>query len=264
MSPYNRVGAIVSLIALGLLASFALPWPALDAKLWAGSFTLSGRTLLGVLLCGLACAGADVLVTAHPRLQPQQSRRTFGHWILPAALTAAAWAWLARPNPFETRILGTVVASALLAALLFAEYYAVEPAAHWRSLVQFALNLFGYLLAMAIYLAVRLNVGTTWALPAVAVTSAGIGLRLLMDEESHLQRVWPYALGLGLLLALLSWVLGVWVSSPLLYSLLLAIWLYILVNMVRQFLSGKLTRWIAVEYVFVGLLALSLVLFYLR
>jgi len=54
------------------------------------------------------------------------------------------------------------------------------------------------------------------------------------------------------------------VSSPLLHALLLAVWLYILVNLVRQFLLGKLTRWIAIEYVFVGLLVLLLVLFDLR
>ena len=261
---YNRLNTVVTLVAIGLLASFALPWPARDVKLWAGSFTLSGRTLLGLLLCGLACAGADVLVTAHPRLQPQQSRRTFLHWILPAALTTAAWTCLVWPSPFENQVLGTVAAAVLLAALLFAEYYTVDLAARWRPLIQFALRLFGYLLVTVLYLAVRLNVGATWALLAVALTSAGIGLRLLSDDESHLQQVWPYALGLGPLLALLSWVLGDWVSSPLLHSLMLAIWLYILLNMARQFFLGKLTRWVAVEYVLVGLLALSLVLFYLR
>jgi len=221
--------------------------------------------LLGVLLCALACAGTDLLVSTHPRLQAQQSPRAFWHWILPAGLTAAAWTWLVRPDPLETQLLAIAVTGALLAWLLCAEYYAVDLTARWRPAVQFALRLFGYALAAMLYLGIRSSVTTQpWALSAVAVTSTGLGIRLLADEESHLRQTRPCALGLGALLALLSRLLGQWVPSPLPYASLLAICLYVLANLAGQFIQHKMTRWVVLEYPLVGLLAAWIVLHYLR
>ncbi|MBC7232013.1 MAG: hypothetical protein H5T68_02060 [Chloroflexi bacterium] len=274
MPLHSKVGAVVALLAIGLLASFTLTWPA-RLIVWHGlSFTLSGRMLLGLVLLGVACAGTDSIVRGHAEMHPQQQEEAIGrygvrhpilHWILPAGLTTAFWALLARPGALEGKVTGVVAASGALALLIYAEYYGVNSPARWRPKAQFALQLIAYPVAALIYFAIRESLpATRLAADVVAMASALLCLRLLGDEQCPLLQVLLSALGVGSFLGLLSWSLRPRVTSPLLYSLLLVVGLYVLSGLARQFLRGKLRKEVSLEYLFVGILALLVLLFYAR
>ena len=265
MPAHNKLGAVVALIAIGLSASLGLAWPARDVSLYGLTFTLSGKMLLGLILFGLTCTGADMIVRGHPKIQPQQLHLTFLHWILPAALTTIAWALLAWPGSLANKIIGVMVTGGLLALLISAEYYTVDLTERWRVAVQFSLRLMAYLLAALLYTTIHLSISAGLsATIAVAMVGGVLSLKLLCDNECPLQRIWPYVLSIGALLGVMSWLLSLRTASPLLHSLVLAVLLYVLTGIARQFLLGKLTRRVALEYLLVGAFSLLLLHFYAR
>jgi hypothetical protein len=190
MPQHNKLGAIVALIAIGLLASFALTWPARDVELYGLSFTLSGRMLLELVLVGLAWTGADVIVRQHPKVQPKQLSLPVLHGVLPAALIAAAWTLLARLDSIQIKMIGVTVTCGVLVLLIVAEYYVADPARRWQPVVQFFLRLMAYLLATLLYLSVRLSIPShRTATLAITAVTAILGLRLLGDDERLLQLI---------------------------------------------------------------------------
>lgn len=297
----NRLGAVVALIAIGLLASFGLAWPARDIELYGLSFTLSGRMLLGLVLVGLTWTGTDAIVRQHPKIQPKQSSLSALHCILPVAWTAAAWTLLARLDSIEMRLVGVTVSSGLLALLIIAEYYVVDLAGRWRVPVQFSLRLMAYLMATLLHIAIRLGISARLtATIIIAAVSAILAWKLLSDDRRPLQHIpapdaagrgpvikiagyslmigtaghglaaqiarhgWLCVLGLGILSGVTGWLLNLWMVSPLVHSLVLVVFLYVGVGIARHFLLGKLTQRVALEYLLVGVAVLLLLLSYAR
>jgi len=279
----NKLGAVVALIAVGLLASFSLVWPARDVAVFGLSFTLSGRMLLGLVLVGLAWTGTDIIMGQHPSIHSEQSNLLAMHCILPAALTAAAWVLVARPDGTEIKIIGVTVTSGLLGLLIIAEYYVVRLAGRWRTAIDFFLRLMVYLVAVLLYMGIRLSMSADLtATIAVAAGSAILGRRLLGDGEGSLRHIpalgaLPHspvaelvrpaglcALGVGALSGVSFWLVNLWGASPLLHSLVLVVVLYMCVGTARHFLRGKLTQRVALEYLLVGVAVLLLLLSYAR
>ncbi|MGB9881128.1 MAG: hypothetical protein ACPLRM_10230, partial [Anaerolineae bacterium] len=185
------------------------------------------------------------------------------HWILPAGLTSASWALLARPGALQEKAVWVVIASVLLALLIYAEYYTAHAAARWRPMVYFALQFIAYPVAALMYFAIRESLlATRIAADVVAIASALLCLRLLGEEQCPLYRVLLSSLGVGSCLGMLSWSLRPRMASSLQYSLLLVIGLYVLGGLARQFLRGKLRKEISLEYLLVGALALLLLFLY--
>ncbi|KPL23540.1 MAG: hypothetical protein AMJ93_04465 [Anaerolineae bacterium SM23_84] len=256
----NRLGVVATLIAIGLFASSMLALPARDVGLDGLSVTLSGNTLLGFVLVGLAWTGTDAIMRDRPQIREKPVDLLILPCILPAALTAAAWALLAQPDTIGTKIVGTAGSAGLLAILILLEYHAMDAKGRWRVAMQFAQHTMSYLTATLLYLAIRLSMSTNLtATLAVVSGSAVLGWRLLADEE---RRLW--VLGLALLLGLTSWLFGLWVSSPLAHSLVLVVFLYVGAGITRHFHVGELTQRLALEYLIVALVVLVLLLSWAR
>jgi hypothetical protein len=284
----NKLAAVVTLVAIGLFASLGLTWPVRDVQLFRLSFTLSGRMLLGVILVGIAWTGTDWVLAQHPKVHPKGLGWTGLHTVLPAAMTVAAWALLPQPDSIQAKAVGAVGACALLALLILSEYYVLGSTGRGRVILQSALRLMAYWVATLLYIAIRL--GTSFELAAVVAIATGTAVlvpKLLGDSEPTLQlspspgltdhgliarllghgtllklatNRWIVALGLGALLGATSWLLGHWVASPFLHSLVLVVLLYSLVGLVRHFWLGALTRQVLLEYLLVGTLVLLLLL----
>jgi len=266
MPLFAKLRIVVIVIAVGLLSSLWLALPVRDTFIFGLSFALSGRMLLGFILLGLTCTAVESIVREHPKIQPRQVRFSFLHWTLPAVLVAVAWALLPRLGGIESQFIGVLVTSALLAGLIIAEYYTIDLTGRWHAAAQSSLRLGAYLLAMLLYFAICLcMLPALLAAIAVAAATMILGLRLLCDGQGcPIERSWPYVVGLGMLLGIASWPLIIWVDAPLLCSLLLVMQLYVLTGIARQFLWGRLTRWVALEYLFIGVLTLLLLLSYAR
>ncbi len=264
MSLHCRLGTIVTLVALALLATFTLVWPTHKVMLAGWPFTLSGRTLLGAIVIGLACTGTDALLHSHPKVQSGQVRRPLLRCILPTAVTLAAWVLLARLPNLESRLMGIAATVAALAVLMAAEYFAADPAAHERGAVAVFLQLVTYSVAALLYGAsypASLDVN---AARGGTVVSALMALRLLGEDDLPLVRILWASVSIGLLLGAISWLLHPQVASAVTYSLTLVVFLYVLVGLARQSLWSKLRRGVVLEYLLVGLAALALLFFYTR
>ncbi|MEM4724737.1 MAG: hypothetical protein QXP01_06970 [Candidatus Hadarchaeum sp.] len=274
MPIHSKVGAIVLLIAIGLLSSVTFTWPARTVHWHDFSFTLSGSTLLGLVLFGVACAGTDFIVRGQTAVQPHpQENASYHptvchpalHWVLPAGWTTACWALLARPAPLEKQIAYVAIASGVLALLIFTEYYTVNAVTRWRLLARFAVQLSAYFVVALVYLAVHERIpAARIAADTVAAVSAFLFLRLLGEERCSFSEVLLSALGVGSFLGLLSWLLYPRIASPVMYSFLLVVGLYVLTGLAQQFLQGKLRRETLLEYGLVGVVALLLLFLYAR
>jgi hypothetical protein len=261
MSLHCRLGIIVTLVALALLATFTLVWPTHKVMLAGCPFTLSGRILLGAIVIGLACTGTDALLRSHPKVQSGQVRRPWLRCILPTAVTLAAWAFLARLPNLESRLMGIAVTVAALAVLMAAEYFAADSAARWRGAVVVFLQLATFSVAALLYGAAYPTVLGVNAARAGAVVSALMAIRVLGEDELPLLRILWASLGVGFLLGALSWLLHGQVASAVTYSLVLVVFLYVLVGLARQLLGGKLRPEVLLEYSLVGLAALAVLFF---
>lgn len=275
----NKLVAVVLLIAIGLLASLGMAWPARDLQLRGDTLTLSGGSLLGLIVIGLAWAGADVVLSQ----QAEQARSPFVHSILPAGLVAAALGLLAHLESTQAKMVGVMATCGLMALLLLAERCAVDTAGRQRTAALLFLRLMTYLVSTLLYFAIRASISTPlMSAVAVGTSSALLGFRLLSQEgavpepgisgphiavrliEELARHPWLRAAALGALLGFVGWFLGHWIASPLAYSLAIVVALYALVGVATDFMLGKLTKQSALEYLIVGCLVALLLLSFAR
>jgi hypothetical protein len=282
MPIHDRLGVICALIAVGLLAFVALTWPAGGADRNALSSS-SGRTLLALVLVCLAWAGAEAVVSNHPKIAARPSNVLPLHWIVPGGLIAAASALLGQAMRMEVKLLGAATSCGLFAFLIAGEYYVVDPQARWHRLVRLALRLATYLVATLLYMAIRLGItahGTAAAV--IGLVSVVLAWRLFTDDERVVrllrQRLgehhslpaasaipaWLLVPALGALLSLSCWLIDLWAAPPLVQALVLVALLYLGIGLARHFLMSTLTQRITIEYLIVGAAALLLLLFSTR
>ena len=280
---YRKVGAIVVLIAIGLVASFSFVWPVSTVRLGTVSLGLSGDMLLALILVALAWTGTHWTIHPHGPAYPRQS--TLSYCIVPSAFTAAAWALVALPTGVETRLLGAAISSVALAWLIVSEYYVMNETRQHRAKVQWFVELAVYVVAMVLYLAIALRISLpSRCAVAVSLATAALGMRLLTDmlfplpsasgsdvAQHHPSarpltgtRGWFFVPALGLLSGLLSWLLKAMAPRPLAYSLTLVVSLYVMAGTARHYLLGRLTRRVVLEYLLVGLACLVLFIFFAR
>jgi len=265
MPSLDKLGVLALLIAISLLASVVLTWPARDGSLCGFSFTLSGRTLLLLVVLCLACSGADSIVRAHPTMQARPSLLLWRHWVLPAAVAAVSWAWVSLLSSLPSQVVAIVAGSLSLSAVTAMEYYSIDERARWQTAAQWALRFLTYVLATLLYVGLQLSVpDSRLGAASVAVLSAILSLRLLSGEGWPLRRLCPYALGAGALVGVGSYLLDRGAASPQRQSLLLVVLLYVLTEALRSFLARQLTRRSLCEYLAVALLVLLLLASHFR
>lgn len=265
MPARERVGVIVALVAAGLFWSSVLALPARSLDVWVLSFTLTGRALLGLVLLGLTGTGVEYVLRGHPRIGDKVRGDASVGWVLPVSAIAVAYTFLSQPSGVQARVTAVLAAGTALSLLVIAEYLVLDSSERWLAILQFSLHLVAYLLGVLLYGAIDMYVSSALvAMMAVAAVSAMLGFRLLSAQQCSPRRTWPYMLGQGALLGIGSWVLNRSEVSTLSQSLVLTVLLYVLTGVVRQFLVGKLTRQIALEYALAGGVVLLLLLSYAR
>jgi len=273
----DRFSAVVALVAIGLLASLALHWPARSVDGLGLSFALSGRDLVGLVLVGLVWVGVDAALGHHPHIESGAPAMLPLSWVLPTAWIVAAWLILPSSGRLDVQLLGVAAACVLLALATAGEYYVADPSARWRVGAQFVLRLATYLAAMLLFAAIRLATQSRGAADlAVAAAGAVLAWRLCAGDDrvvpglqtlqikalgalggTTLARWWVFA-ALGILLAASAWLFGLWTRPPLLFGLVLVVLLYLGVGVVKQFLLQRLTQRVVVEYLAVAVVALLL------
>jgi hypothetical protein len=261
--PFNKVRIVATLVGLGLISPSTFLVPARQLSLSGRQFTLSGRGVLGLILVGLTWTGVQDIMRDRRDTHEQPQRSVPLYWILPTALTAAAWASMPRLDTTEGALVLAAATGVGLALLTACEYCLVHSSGHRRAMSLFALRLSAYPLATFLYVAIPTATALAGA-AVVALASAALSLRLICDDRCSVRRSWPMAVGFGAVQGVLSLAMNAWSATPLQHSLALVVLLYTLTGLARHWLPGRLTRRVLAEYVVVGLAAFALLFSFAR
>jgi hypothetical protein len=242
MSVYERISAVVSLILIGLALYFVLKFPAQVAAISLFATPLSLATprqwLLAVLLAGLAMAGTDTVIRAHPNLPDRRLRYLASFWMLPGLLVVLATQTLGLASTPLYWGIGLACVGLLLWFTIFAEYRNIGRL-RWAYLWQ---QVIGYALALALFLVIYYTRSRS-ALSATAVllVSGMISLSLLRQTPERISKTWLFATIIGLIMGQITWALNYWQASTLSVGLLLLLLFYMLTGLAQQYLSQKLS-----------------------
>lgn len=221
---------------------------------------LSSRWLMAALLAGLACTGTDAIVRTHPRAREVSLRYTFVYWVQPGLLGLAA-ARLLSEAPTRTFWAAGLAATGLsLVVVLVAEYTTVDRLAPGYAQARLFLNATAYALAFALFVIVYQTHGRSLITATTTlVFSFALALDLLWATEAEAWRITALAGAVGLVLGQCDWALNYWQISAWSGGMLLLLIFYVMTGIAAQYLQGRLTRQVLVEFALVAIGGMSVV-----
>jgi hypothetical protein len=229
------------------------------AGLLAAPLAAAQLTPLALTTALAVGAGAEAHARLHPRFGPVGSRRLNGFWIGPALAVLAAALVVGRVEGELGRGVPFVGALAV-GALLFAQDRELDDLGHerWTPLA-FALIL--YLVAFALFVVIY-SAQEPIILSALAcgVCASLLAVALFRPTRARRGRVWLLAALTGLCTAELTLALAAWLVAGLLGGAFLLLYFYVAAGLIHALLDGSLDRRLVVEYGFVGLIGLALII----
>lgn len=264
-TPNDQIMLLVCLVMAGVVLSSAAVFPGRSIEFHVlGSplgIEFSARWLIAGLLIAMVAAGMDGLVrqiSGHRRIDIRFST-TF--WILPGLVTLAATTTV--PQQFgNTGVwLGDVVLLGILLALVVAaECGTVRMDAAIYRTARLGLNIATYGAALALYAFIySLQARSLISSTAIIVVTFPLALELLRSTEEELQVTWLYAAVIALVVGQISWPLNAIGLSSLYGGALILLAFYSFTGLTQQYLAGRLTRAVGVEFASVALVALALI-----
>lgn len=267
MPAYERINAVVSIILIGLALYFVLEFPAQAAEinLFGSPLELASprQWLMVALLAGMAMAGADAVVRAHPQLASRRLAYRATFWMMPGLLVILATQTLGlAPTPTSWAV-GLVVVGVLLWFAIYAEFRQVLPEGTggmwprlWRQFIGYAVTLTFFIV---IY---QTRNRSAMSATGVLLVSGMSALALLRKDPRVIINTWLFALVIGLSLGQITWALNYWRTGALNAGLLLFLIFYMLTGLAQQQLAGTLSRRTLWEFGAIAGVALP-VIFYL-
>ncbi len=223
---------------------------------------LTGTGLLVALVCGLTAMGAFYILAAHPDAPDRLPRPLYFSWVLPGLLGGMA-AYLIELAPNEV-----VWGGGLLLAMLFigltvaAEFAALSPRHPASTRARLGLNILAYLLAfLFFYLIYRTRARSLVTATTITVVASLIALDLLGVAETRATRVVLYSGIIGLIVGEMTWALNYWRVDNWTAGLLLLLFFYLTTGIAQQNLMGRLRPAVLLEFGFVTVAVLALILF---
>lgn len=239
----DRLSVLAATILLAYASTRFIQLPSRELGIQLPGFYLAVevniRSIVAILVGGLAASGAEFLLRAHPGIQ---GKKTFEHWLLPG-LTAWVIGFPLYQLPLGPQWLASfVLGGALLMLVLIAEYIAIDgsdlrytPASAGLTAVSFALYL---ILVIALRSAdLRLFLIT----PAVTLSAGLVSLRALHLRLRGRWIIFP-AIALSLIIAQLTAALHYWPISPIAFGLALLGPAYALTSLIGALAEGEPLR----------------------
>jgi len=223
-------------------------------------FELSSDWLMAALLAGLACTGTDAVVRTHPRAREVSLRHTFVYWIQPGLLGLVAARLLAQAPTRTIWAAGLVATGALLVIVLIAEYTTVDRLAPSYSQARLLLNTFAYVLAFALFVIVYQTHGRSLiTATTMLVFSFALALDVLWGAGAEPGRMAALAAAVGLVLGQCDWAMNYWQINAWSGGMLLLLIFYVMTGIATQYLQGRLTRRVLIEFAVVALGGMAVV-----
>ncbi len=222
--------------------------------------SFGGNWLLALLMVGLVASGTFSLIQGHPLRETQERLLVFS-LITPSLGTLLASMLLIRATSWPVWLVTLVVSGILIGLLTHLNYRAFSPESPGYTSARTMLNIADYLLGFALT-SVILQAQERALITGPAILLL-IGL-LAFDLLSASGAAWPMVLLFGGIIAMLvsemAWVLGYWPISTWTAGTMLTLELYLLSGLSYQYLLGRLTRKVLLEFGIVAMLMFVLVL----
>ncbi len=262
----DRISVATWLIVFGLGLSLIIDLPTLVLNLRAFrtplSIALNETILAAVVLAALAAAGAESVISVHPRLRGRGGgRRTWATWALPMALTIIATLLLPAAETRQLQVVGLLVTGATLALTFFFLYATVEPGRSGFRRSRLVLDAMAYGAALILFVFVyQTRTRSLLSGPLIAGTAVLLAVEILRTTTRRQGVVWSYGLIIGLVLGEVTWALNYWKLLPSLTGgLVLLLIFYLFAGLAQQGVRGRLTRRVIIEFAVFALMALILI-----
>lgn len=260
---YRRLSITTGIIMIGFVVLNTLQLPTRSLTLYPFgtplTFTLTGKTIITLLLLGLTGIGTMTTIRTHPSAQ-HISAIEHPLWIQPLLLTLTLVLFLSANPTYPITILAGAAGNFLLALLVLTFYRTLDPPI--PPIVNLALELSAYLL---LTLLIGFLYHTHMRSLTTSTATLFITFLLAFERLSHsaipLPRRALYASGIGLILAQLMWAFNYSFLQAHSVALIFLIAFYTLLGTTRHHLAGTLTRQTLGEYLAIaaaGILLLSI------
>lgn len=219
-------------------------------------FEINTRLIMLTLAASLAAAGADWLLRSHPSFD--QADNTAEHWILPGLASFGLGAILSRVPEGLGLWLGLPISTALLTAVLVAEFIVFDPDDPRYESVTLILRTLAYLLLAGSLFAVNgSGLRAIFAVPLTFTTAGLVSWRLMRLEALSAGAAFRFAMIIGLMAAELTWAMHYWPIPPLQIALMNGLAVYLSYHLIGLIRRGELKRGQVVELSIVGLLGVT-------
>ncbi len=285
MSTQNRLGALTSLLLLGMILSLIVPLTGYEVSVIVlgseMSLRLTPAAQFGIVLVALVASAVDGIVRVRRLgLSPAGARPPLFwsamFWPLPAAVALSGmvlthfFSWWGYQVGMAAI---TAAATAMVIVVQGQDHEALEQAAAqdappnvvrvgaialWLQLMTYA--------AAAVLLVGLYGTRTRSLLSAsgVLLVTAGLTLERLRGIDAPLRRIWLYAALVGLIMGQLTWALNYHALPGRVGGGLLLLTFYVLSGLVREHLLHGLKRFVLVEYLLVCAGGLLILVGYVR
>ncbi len=249
----DRLSLLASFVLLGLTLSLILDLPSRRVELSLlgseASFTVSGTWLIAILLAALTAAGVDSIARMHPRVHLGEVRYLFILWILPALIVVAATILLSQTDVRLFGLIGVALAGAFLMIVILGEYITIDMNDRWYSAARLGVNLAVYLAALVLFATIYgWKIRSLYSATGITIAAGLLALELLRGNESDLGRTWLFAATVGLSVGELDWALNYWNLQGPIGGALLLVFFYAFAGVAQQYLWGRLSKIVFVEF----------------
>ena len=267
MVKHNRMGMLVNVVAMGLMASVlvTLRSRSFAVTLFGSTATLviSGGWQIGCLLLVVSCAGVESVVRSHPLARGRGLGYTLTFWGLPGLLTVGGVEILLRTGFTPVGLVALVLDISFLGLAAGAQYWSIDPDHSLQRRARFVLVVLAYLTAYATYLLIFAAEYGGWLVSSgVAVVSVLLGLELLRGTAGSVPRTWLYGVVVGLLMSQAALAVGLWNVSDTVGALVLLLVFYLLIGLAHHALWDRVTKRVLAEYAITTIAALAALWFY--
>ena len=253
----------VTLASVTLFRFVELPtlnWGALQVFGSPLGFTFGGGVLLTLLVVGLVATGTLSIVQDHPQRESKERPLLFA-LITPSIGALLISVFLIQAATWPLWLAALVLGGATIGILVHLTYQAVSPSNPAYPGARTLLNVMDYLMGFVLF---SMSLGQQGraliTAPSVLVLSGLLAVELLSATGAQTGQVLLYSATIALLESELAWILGYWPISTWTAATMLTVGLYIWSGIGYQYLLGRLTQRIIVEFAAIGLLMFVLVL----
>lgn len=256
MRNYGLASLMILVVTLGL--GWSLRWPSTPGGIGLGEPEAPQLWFLLGALGLLNGVGSERLLRTHPRWPGHPPAHPLKTCLLPTLLVPVASLFIRSVVNDYWMVMGVAISGVMAAAILLAEFGALDHRNRGYSVARFFITTVIYLLVFGTYYVVDTLRLPLWLTITVITIVSGLLARDLFRDESYGQRPEVYAAVVGLIMGEIRWGLEFWSMSAVQAGLFMLLIFYLVSGLVQHHLTLSLNKKTIMEFMVVAGVSLAL------